>query len=768
MKKRTFLLSAAAATGALVVGWGVLPARSRKGAPELMAPKDGEMAMNGWLKIAPDGAVVMAMPRSEMGQGIHTALPMLVAEELDLPLEKVRLQTSGFDKIYGNAAMLVGSLPFHPLLSEGAEKPAMVRGGEWVVGKLAREIDVIVTGGSSSVADAWGVVRQAAATVRGQLLGAAALRWKLPIGELAIENGVVTHKSGQKAHFGELAKEAAATPPGDVAPKAPEQFKLIGQSALRGDVAAKSFGQARFGLDVRLPGMLFAAVRMAPQLGGAPAHINPAPALAKPGVLRVVPFPAYSGGTAGFAVVGQSTWHAREGAQAVDVRWAGRPAGDLSTAAIAKSLAAAVATEAGFPFHKAGEPLTDAQIQSAPEGERFVAEYSAPYLAHMTMEPMNCTVHIEPGPNGDRVTVWSPTQMPAHVQSAAARVAGVPVENVTVHVTYLGGGFGRRLEVDFVSMATRVAMDCGGKPVQVMWPREEDTRHDFYRPAGHARLVGIKNKAGEVTHLQIRSAGDAISPRWMDRIHFDLAGPVDTPDKTTAEGLFDLPYGFENQHMAHVATQSGVPIGFWRSVGHSHNAFFSESFVDELAHWAGKDPLEFRRGLLRGAPRYLAVLNLAAEKAGWGKPLAPGRALGVALHKSFGSIVAQVAEVSVELVGGKKQPRVHSVHCAVDCGTVVNPNIVAQQMESSVVFGLSAALYGRIDIEGGAVQQANFADSPLVKLAQAPVVHTHLVASKAAPKGVGEPGLPPLAPAVANALFSLTKQRLRQLPLVLA
>ena len=355
-----------------------------------------------------------------------------------------------------------------------------------------------------------------------------------------------------------------------------------------------------------------------------------------------------------------------------------------------------------------------------------------------------------------------PTQVPGMARAIAAKVAGVDVEKVTLHVTLLGGGFGRRLDVDFVAQAVRVAMECDGKPVQLLWSREEDTMHDFYRPMHVARLTAAIDAQGAVTSLRIKSAGDAISPRWLERTMPALAGPVDAPDKTASEGLFDLPYGFANQHMAHVATHAGVPIGFWRSVGHSHNAFFSEGFVDELAVQTQQDPLAFRAALLQAAPRYLAVLQLAADKAGWGSKLPKGRARGIALHESFGSIVAEVAEVSLQ--GGK--PRVHRVVCAIDCGTVINPNTVAQQMESAVIFGLTAALHGRIDIVEGVVQQSNFGNYPMVQMDQAPVVETWVVPSTRAPGGVGEPGVPPIAPAVANALFALTGKRQRALPLV--
>jgi isoquinoline 1-oxidoreductase beta subunit len=340
-------------------------------------------------------------------------------------------------------------------------------------------------------------------------------------------------------------------------------------------------------------------------------------------------------------------------------------------------------------------------------------------------------------------------------------MAGVKPAAVKVNVTLLGGGFGRRLDVDFVAQTVKVAMECDGKPVQLVWSREEDMTHDFYRPMHVAQMTASVGPDGKVQSLRIKSAGDAISPRWMERGIPMLAGPIDMPDKTTSEGLFSLPYGFDNQHMSHVATRMDVPVGFWRSVGHSHNAFFSESFVDELAFETKQDPLAFRQDLLKGAPRYLAVLNLAAEKAQWGTALPSGHAHGIALHESFGSIVAEVAEVSLE--NGK--PKVHRVVCAIDCGTVVNPATIAQQMESAVVFGLTAALYSKIDIKDGVVQQSNFPGYPMVKLAEAPHVETYILASTNPPGGVGEPGVPPLAPAVSNAVFKLTGKRHRALPL---
>ena len=754
MKRRTWILSALGATGALVVGWGVMPPRSRLGKPAAMLPTQGEVALNGWIKIAQDGSVVLAMARSEMGQGVHTALAMLVAEELDVPLARVRLEQAGSDAIYGNVSMLLGSLPFHPLESEGGTKPAKVKVGEWVVSKLARELGINATGGSSSVADGWQPLRMAAATARASLIGAAAAQWKVPASEITVTAGRVQHASGPSAHYGELAPAAAASTPANVVPKDRKDWKLIGTAAPRSDLMAKVNGSAGFGLDVRLPDMLFAAVRMSPMLGGSVGSIDSKAALALPGVQQVVALDAAHGSSAGFAVVGQTTWHARQGAQAVVAQWQPRAQGALDTKAIAASLHSQLDRESGFTFFDQGD------IEAAEKSAAKVLEasYTAPYLAHATMEPMNCTAQVKNG----AVEIWAPTQIPSSARAAAAKAAGVDPDQVTVHVTLLGGGFGRRLEVDFVTKAVKVAMATAGKPVQLSWSREEDMGHDFYRPMHAARLKATVDAQGQVQSLRIKSAGDAISPRWMERAVPLLAGPVDMPDKTTSEGLFDLPYGFAHQHMAHVATNMGVPVGFWRSVGHSHNAFFSESFIDELAAATQKDPLEFRRSLLQAAPRYLAVLNLAASKAQWGSALPAGRARGIALHESFGSIVAEVAEVSLE--GGV--PRVHRVVCAIDCGTVVNPGIVAQQMEGAVVMGLTAALWGKIDLEGGVVQQSNFTNYPMLQLAHAPVVETHIIASERTPGGVGEPGLPPIAPAVSNALFALSGKRHRSLPLV--
>lgn len=754
MKRRTWILGGLGAAGALIIGWGVLPMRSRLGKPaHMLPPAKGEVALNGWIKITQEGNVVLAMARAEMGQGVHTALPMLVAEELDVPLSKVQLEQAGADSIYGNVMMMRLALPFHPLDLEGPGQPLKIKVTHWLVDKAVRELGLNATGGSSSVSDAWDHLRMAAALARASLVNAAAQAWQVPAAEVTVVDGVIGHASGKKGHYGEFSAAALALNLTEAKFKERKDWKLIGTPAPRTDVPAKVNGSARFGLDARPEGLIFATVRQSPMLGGSLAGLNDKAAMAIPGVERIVHLPAYAGSSAGFAVVGKTTWHVLQGAAAVDASWKQRPLGALNSQDIEAHLSQMAIAEDGFSFHKTG----DIRAGLAQASRVIEATYSAPFLAHATMEPLNCTAQVKDG----QVTLWTGTQVPELARAIAAQVAGVALDKVRLHAMLLGGGFGRRLEVDYVAQAVRVAMDCGGRPVQLVWSREEDTTHDVYRPMQVAHLKASVDVPGAFSALSIKSAGDALSPRFMERVLPALAGPIDPPDKASAEGLFDLPYGFAHQHMAHVATRTGVPIGNWRSVGHSHNAFISESFIDEIAFETKQDPLDLRRALLKDAPRYLALLNLAAEKAQWGAPLPAGRARGLALHASFGSIVAQVAEVS--MANGK--PRVHRVVCAIDCGTVVNPDIVAQQMESSVIFALTAALYGKIDIVDGVVQQNNFNNYPMVKLAEAPSVETYIMASTRPPSGVGEPGVPPLAPAVANAVFALTAKRHRILPL---
>ncbi|MBV8604262.1 MAG: xanthine dehydrogenase family protein molybdopterin-binding subunit [Pelomonas sp.] len=762
MKRRTLLLAGLGGAGALIVGYGALPPRSRLGRADLLPLAQGEVGLNGWIRIGADGQVKLAMNRSEMGQGVHTALAQLVAEELGVATAAVGLVAAGYDAIYGNVAAFQGTLPLSARANEPGRESTGAKLGHWTIAKLARELGINLTGGSSSVADAWEPLRWAAATARAQLIGAAAAQWNVAAAGLRAEGGAVRDGQGRSLGFGALAAAAAQRRPDAVTLKPRAQWREIGQPVPRTDLHAKVTGAARFGIDQRPEGLLFAAVRHAPMLGGEVGAIAPAAVdalLQRPGVLRVVRLPAYAGGTEAVAVIARTSWHATQAVRALEVEWRA-PAGATpvttpDTTRIYFELAARARRAAADGFAFASQGDADAALRDAPR--RVEALYEAPYLAHATMEPMNATARVSAG----RVELWLPTQVPGQARALAARVAGVAAEQVDVHVSLLGGGFGRRLEVDFVGQAVRVAMEAGGAPVQLLWPREEDMTHDFYRPAGAAFMQAGLDAAGRPVAWRVGSAGDAISPRWLARVIPQLAGPVDAPDKTASEGLLDQPYAVPNQRIAHLATHAGVPIGMWRSVGHSHNAFFTESFVDELADAAGADPVAYRLGLLDGLPRHAAVLRLAAEKAGWGQALPAGVARGVALHESFGTVVAEVVEVAKDAQG---RPRVQRVVCALDCGSVVNPGIVRQQIEGGVIFGLTAALYGRIDIDAGVVRQKSFPDYPLLGPAEAPRVEVHIVPSEAAPTGVGEPGVPPLAPALANAWFALTGERRRRLP----
>jgi isoquinoline 1-oxidoreductase subunit beta len=750
-RRRRFLLAGLAAGGALVVGWGLQPPRQRLRTARPLPVAAGTVALNGWVAIGPDGSVSVVVPRSEMGQGVLTALPMLLAEELDVPLDSVRTLQAPIDKIFGNLALIRENLPFHP-----DDRGTLKQGAQWVLAKVGRELGIMFTGGSTSVKDAWEPMREAGAVARAMLVKAAADEWRVAPAECRTADGFVLHRDGRRASYASLAARAARVGAGieaaDVRLKDPRQFKLIGTSAPRRDTPAKVNGSAVFGIDARPPGMLYAAVKMAPQVGARVASFDDQRIRSMPGVRGVVDLSSALSGTtgagAGVAVLARSWWQARQAAAALPVSWQQGEGANISSESIFAGLARALDEQAGFVYHESGN-------QGLPGAVKTIsAEYRAPFLAHATMEPVNCTAQVE----GGKVRLWCSTQVPSIAVDVAARVAGVAREDVAIDVLMLGGGFGRRLEADMVAQAVAVAMASGGKPVQLIWSREDDITHDVYRPAALARFRGALDAAGNVLAWDAKSASGSIGHQYFPR---NLGLPGFGPDKTTAEGEYDMLYEIANQRIAHVIVDSAVPLGYWRSVGHSHNAFFKESFIDELAHAAGKDGVAFRRALLARHPRHLAVLDAAVARAGQAPE---GRAHGVALHQSFGSTVAQVAEVSVE----GKEIRVHRVVCAIDCGIVVNPNIVAQQMESGVLFGLSAALTGEITLKDGRIEQTNFGDYPVLRMDRAPQVETVIIASAEPPEGVGEPGTPPIAPAVASAVFALTGQRLRSLPLRLA
>ena len=604
------------------------------------------------------------------------------------------------------------------------------------------------------------------------LLGAAAQRWGVPAADCRVAKGVVSHAgSARSARFGDLVEAAAKLAvPSQLKLKSPGEFTLIGQSMPRLEAASKHDGSARFGIDTLLPGMRHASIVMCPTLGGQAQAFDAAIAKALPGVLQVLAVPPLHGSSGGVAVIANTPWQAMSAVKALaaapSMVWAHGPAAALSSADISRQLKQQLAEDGGFDYFTSGDPAAAMQQAARTLG----AEYEAPLLSHATLEPMNCTVLYQPdAASGPKASVWAPTQVPGLARWVAAKALGLDSEQVAIEVTLLGGGFGRRLDVDFVAQAAFIAKSVPGQRVQTLWTREQDTTHDFYRPPCVARYRAGLDSQGRLLAWTAASCGPSVTHQYLKRV-FDIPGAG--PDKTTVEGAFDQPYEWPAARISHHIVELPVPVGFWRSVGHSHQAFFKESFLDEVAHAAGQDPLAYRLALLKKHPRHAAVLQRAADKAGWGQPSPPAAdgartARGLALHASFGSVVAQVAEVSLDPADGKSI-RVHRVVAAIDCGLPVNPSGIRQQMEGGIIFGLSAALNGEVTLDRGQVQQTNLHQQTPLRLADCPLIETEIMASAEHPEGVGEPGTPPIAPAVANALFALTGQRLRSLPLKLA
>jgi isoquinoline 1-oxidoreductase subunit beta len=746
-KRRRLLIAGALVGGGLFVGYE-LRDRDRLARVPAFSAGGTAVALNGWVKIAPDGTVTVAVPNQEMGQGIYTALPMLVAEELDADWSRVRAEQAPVDKIYGNYILLGDGLPVAP-----EDKSAIANGMRWAGFKIGEGLGLMVTGGSTSVRSAWEPMRLAGASARAMLVAAAAQKWQVAPEDCMTGDGQVLHRpSGRKLGYGELAAAAALmTPPAHVRFKERKDYRLIGKRVPRLDTGAKVDGSAQFGIDVRLPGMLYAAVSQCPVLDGALKSYDESKIRKLPGIKAVVPIPH------GVAVVADSFWRAKLALAQLPVTWDEGPNAAIDSQAIFAQFARDLETGSAHKYRAQG----DAVAALAQAAKIVDAQYQVPFLAHATMEPMNCTALMKDG----SFEVWAPNQSPTLVQMIAARVSGVERDNVTVHTTFLGGGFGRRSEVDFVAQAVTIAKSLPDVPVQVIWSREEDMQHDMYRPAAIAKFRGGFDASGAPVALSIRIVGPSVIRSYTDRI-LPYGGTDFPPDKSNAEGAADLPYEFANLRVEHVLSKTPVPVGFWRSVGHSYNAFFTECFIDELAGAAGKDPYEFRRALLTQHPRFLKVLETAAQKAGWGAalPAQEGvrRGRGIALHESFRTVVAQVAEVAVSKSG---EVSVERVVCAVDCGMAINPDTVEAQMESAIVFGLTAALFGEITIGRGRVEQDNFPSYEILRLAQTPAIEVHIVDTGADLGGVGEPGTPPIAPAVANAVFAATGRRVRKLPL---
>lgn len=745
MKRRGFLITAGVlAGGGLLVGVGLRPPsdKSRLGAPDAWPPQEGAVALNAWVQIDAEGHVNVALPRAEMGQGVHTALAMLVADELDADWAQVRAVSAPVRPVYANAALLLNVVPVG--MDDESATARFVRGAAQ---RLGTTLGLQVTGGSSSVRDAWGPMRLAGATARQLLLQAAAARWKVAVSELRTEGGAVL-RGDQRLAYSELVAEAAQLmPPQDVPLKKPEQWRFIGQPMPRLDLPAKVNGSAVFGIDIQQPGMVYAALRQAPVVGGSLTQWDTAAVKAQRGVVDAF---VLNGHTA--VVVADRWWRAEAALKAHPPSFHGGPKAGMNTADMRATLHRALDQKQGFAFRDQG----DAREALAKAPNVLRAEYEVPFLAHAPLEPMNATAQVKDG----KVTIWAPTQVASLARWKASQVADVAMDAVEVHVPYLGGGFGRRLETDVVEQAVAIALRTQGKPVKLLWSREEDFTHGVYRPMGISRFEAALGSDGKPSAWHHRLAGPSLGFDTTDRLLPGMA--ADTPDKNHLEGAFELPYAIPHLRAAQLRVPLGLPVGSWRSVGHSLNAYFTECFLDELAQAAKQDPFRYRDELLAQAPKHRAVLRLAAEKAGWGTtPLPAGRARGIALHESFGSVCAQVAEVSI--VDG--QPQVHRVVCVIDCGTVVNPDTVVAQMQSGIVFGLTAALYGEITVEGGAVQQRNFPQQPLLSMAEMPVIDVHIVPSAAPPGGVGEPATPPIAPAVCNALLALTGQPVRRLPI---
>ncbi|EJM17780.1 aerobic-type carbon monoxide dehydrogenase, large subunit CoxL/CutL-like protein [Pseudomonas sp. GM18] len=714
VSRRGFLKGSAVLGGGLVVGF-VIPGSHRFA---FGAENQGDVfAPNAFLRIGNDNGVTVLLGHSEMGQGIWTGLTMLIAEELDADWSKIRVEHAP---------------------ASAAEYGLPAFGG------------MQITGGSTSTWMEFDRYRQAGAAARLMLIEAAAKRFDMAPSQIRTESGVVI-AGDKRATYGELADDAGKLPvpdPASIKFKEAKDWKVIGKPTKRLDTPEKITGQAKFGMDVQFDGLMTAVVARPPVFGGSVKSFEGAEALAVPGVHKVVQVPT------GVAVIADHYWAAKLGRDALKVEWEPGPNAGLDSQQLLESFRK-LATTPGTSVSQAG----DATVMLGRAAKTIEAEYSVPYLAHAPMEPLNCTVKI----TKDKCEIWTGTQFQTLDQMIAGKITGLKPEQVEIHTQFLGGGFGRRANPtsDFVSEAVYVAK-AAGEPVKTVWSREDDIRGGYYRSAFlHQARIGLDADGMPIAWKHVL-VGQSI----MAGTSFEATMVKDGVDKTSVEGVADSPYfeGLANHLIDLHSPQTGISVLWLRSVGHTHTAFVMESLIDELAEAAGKDPVEYRRALLKAHPRHLGVLNLAVEKADWKAPLPDGHALGVAVHESFGSYVAHVAEVSQDNLA----IRVHRVVCAVDCGIAVNPQSIAAQMESGITFGLGFTLHSKLTFKNGQVQQSNFHDYQVLRLNKMPVVEVHIVPSTDKPGGIGETGVPPVAPAVANAVFALTGQRLRELPLQLS
>ncbi len=727
--RRSFLISTGVVGGGLLIGFQLEEdAPFPHTRPESFQP-------NAWLQITPDGQVIFQLDKAEMGQGVVTALPTLLGEELDFDPQRMRIEMAGVHRGYADPVMRIQ-----------------------------------ITGGSMSVATSWDPLRQAGATARALLIAAAAQTWGVDKAQCHTEDGVVIHNAdGRQLQYGELVAIARTLkPPTKVQLKKRADYRWVGKSIPRTDAATKCRGQALFGIDVgidgSLPDLLTAVVVRCPHFGGEVESYIDTAARALPGVVDI--FEIHSG----IAVVADGYWRARKAADLLEVTWKKGPLAGVDSAEIRRRQENELANGVPSATTEHGN-LSTAFAQAS---EVLEATYAAPLAHHSTLEPQNCTAIIRP----DGAEVWAPTQSPSVLRIVFSHYAQVPQDQVVVHTTFMGGAFGRRGHVDFAAEVGAIAKQLPGRPVKLIWSRKDDLQHDFYRPATLHKLRAARDESGAFSAWEHRF----VSPSYLETILPNLGAALPTwvptkmsraagskvkewikgVDPTMSEGAH-IPYSIPNIHVGVHHFDIGIPKGFWRSVGHSHNAFVVESFIDELAHQAHQDPVAFRLAALKDHPRHRGVLQRAARKAKWGMP-PRGRLQGVAVHESFGSVVAEIAEVSIS----DKDFQVEHVVCVVDCGFVINPDIVKQQIEGAVLYGLSAALMDPITIQDGALAQSNFNEAPVLRFHEAPSIEVYLMDSIAPPSGVGEIGLPPIAPAVANALFHATRQRLRELPLRLA
>ena len=704
LSRRNFLRASAIAGGGLLLSVN-LPFAGRESEAAAAA---GDFAPNAFVRIGGDGKVVLTMPYVEMGQGTYTSIPMLIAEELEIGLNQVQLEHAPpSDKLYAN-----------PLLG------------------------VQATGNSNAMRGAWQPMRKAGATAKAMLVAAAAKRWNVEPATCRAENGEVHHAaSGRKLGYGELAADAAQMPvPENVTLKSPAEFKLIGTAAKRLDMPSKVNGTAVYGIDARPPGVKVATLAQSPVFGGRVKRVDDAAAKAVNGVRQIVTLDD------AVAVVADHMGAAKKGLAALTIEWDEGPHAKLATADIARELEAAT-TKPGAVAQNIG----DADNALAGAATKVEATYQLPFLAHATMEPMNCTVHVRP----DGCEIWVGNQALSRVQAVTAKLLNLPPEKVVVHNHLLGGGFGRRLEVDGVIRAVQIARQVDA-PLKLVWTREEDIQHDMYRPYWCDRISVGLDASGKPIAWNNRFAGSSVIARW--------APPAvrNGLDPDTTEGAIDLVYDIPNFHVEYVRVEPpGIPTAFWRSVGPSHNVFVTESMIDEMAAAAKQDPVEYRKALLGKSPRAKAALELAAAKAGWGGKLPAGRGRGVSLQFVFGSYLALIAEVEVAKDGSV---RVHRVVCAMDCGTVVNPDTVQAQLQSGINFGVTAALYGEITLKDGRVEQTNFDSYQMLRIDQAPAIEVHIVPSTEPPGGMGETGTSGIVPAISNAIFAATGKRLRKMP----